>query len=71
MKKELKKILYVDDEEVNLLVFESLFRRDFNIICTFNAPDALKQLESTEVDAVISDQRMPIMTGVEFLEGSC
>ena len=62
------KILYVDDEEVNLRVFTSTFKRDFNIFTAISAKDGLKILEKEEVDLVIADQRMAGMTGVEFFK---
>ena len=61
------KILYVDDEESNLRIFKDTFRRDFEIITAISAFEALKYLEKELVDVVITDQRMPGMTGVELL----
>lgn len=60
-------VLYVDDEEVNLLLFKSTFRRDFNILTANSPKKGLELLESNEVDVVITDQRMPDMTGVDLL----
>ncbi|MCC6839879.1 MAG: response regulator [Flavobacteriales bacterium] len=60
-------VLYVDDEEGNLLAFRASFRRDFDVhVCTSGA-DALAWLEQHTAHVVISDQRMPGMTGAEFL----
>lgn len=61
-------ILYLDDEPDNLTAFRALFRRYFDVVIVDNAAEALQILENTPVDLVISDQRMPGMTGVEFLE---
>ncbi len=61
-------ILYVDDEPDNLLAFRAIFRRDFNIYSAQGGQAALELLEETPIDLVISDQRMPKMTGVELLE---
>lgn len=61
------KILYVDDEEENLLVFKSSFRRHYHILTAISGADALKILEKEEVDVVISDQRMPQLNGVQLL----
>ncbi|MBP8823930.1 MAG: response regulator [Flavobacteriales bacterium] len=61
------KVLYVDDEEGNLLAFRASFRREFDVqVCT-SPTDALAWLEKNPVHVVISDQRMPGMTGSEFL----
>ncbi|MFA6260590.1 MAG: GAF domain-containing protein [Bacteroidia bacterium] len=62
------KILYVDDEEENLLVFQSSFRRQFEIETARTMMEADELLKATEFDIVISDQRMPGKTGVEFLK---
>jgi CheY-like chemotaxis protein len=61
------KLLYVDDEESNLRIFKDAFRRDFNVITALSAFEALDILEKEAVDVVITDHRMPGMTGVEFL----
>lgn len=62
------KVLYVDDEYNNLMSFKATFRRDFDIYLAGSAREAMNTLTEHEVDIVISDQRMPEMTGVEFLE---
>ena len=61
-------ILYVDDENVNLELFYYTFRRDFIITLAESAKEGLKFLEKNSVDMIITDQIMPEMTGVEFLE---
>ncbi|SFB52735.1 response regulator [Algoriphagus aquimarinus] len=62
------KILYVDDEENNLQAFKATFRRDYTIFLAIDANVARETLETQEVDIIITDQRMPGETGVEFLE---
>ena len=66
--KDKYKILYVDDEESNLRIFKDTFRRDFEIQIAISAYKALEILEQGLVDVVITDQRMPEMTGVELLK---
>jgi response regulator RpfG family c-di-GMP phosphodiesterase len=68
MEKDRFSILYVDDEEVNLRVFKNTFRRDFNIFLAGSAKEGIEILEKNTVDIVITDQRMPAVTGVEFLK---
>src|ERR1022692_3561660 len=63
-------IMYVDDEPHNLTVFEATIGmdEDWDII-TFSDPvKALSELKMTAPAVIVSDQRMPHMTGVEFLE---
>lgn len=61
-------VLYVDDEEANLRIFYHSFRREFNIFTATSAKDGLKILSEQKIDIVITDQKMPKMTGVEFLK---
>ena len=61
-------ILYVDDEPENLIAFKAVFRRVYDIKTVNSAQEGLDILEIEEFDIVISDQRMPKMTGVEFFE---
>jgi C4-dicarboxylate-specific signal transduction histidine kinase len=63
-------VLYVDDEPINLRVFEANFRNRFRVICCSSGPEALAVLahRGHEVGVLLSDQRMPEMTGVQLLE---
>ncbi|MCF8296762.1 MAG: histidine kinase [Saprospiraceae bacterium] len=61
-------ILYVDDEEENLVSFRATFRRDYNVLTALTGKEGIEILRNEHVDLVITDQRMPEMTGVEFLE---
>lgn len=61
-------LIYVDDEPHNLTVLEAAMPGNWTIH-TFTSPlDALDFLSSNDPWVVISDQRMPGMTGVKFLE---
>lgn len=63
-------ILLVDDEEANLRVMSSLLSNKCNIMTALNGQIALEMIEdlgSQELSMIISDQRMPQMTGVELL----
>lgn len=68
MKTNKLKILYVDDEDINLRIFKNVFRREFEIHVASSAKEALDYLENNDVEVILTDQRMPNMTGVEFLE---
>jgi putative two-component system response regulator len=62
------KILVVDDEPANLRILERLFRHDFEIVSAASGIEALELLRLHNVALILSDQRMPGMTGVEFLK---
>jgi response regulator RpfG family c-di-GMP phosphodiesterase len=61
-------ILYVDDEMNNLISFKAVFRIKYNVLTAISGEEAIKILKNNNVDIIITDQRMPNMTGVEFLE---
>ena len=61
-------ILYVDDEENNLFSFKATFRIKYNVLTALSGDEALRLLDNNKVHIIITDQRMPEMTGVEFLE---
>jgi class 3 adenylate cyclase len=61
-------ILYVDDEEHNLTSFAATFRKDYKIYTATNGNDAMEIMRNNEVHLVITDQRMPEMTGIQLLE---
>ncbi|HTN16650.1 MAG TPA: response regulator [Chitinophagaceae bacterium] len=61
-------ILYVDDEENNLISFKATFRIKYKVLTAISGDEAMKVLGENKVEIIITDQRMPHMTGVEFLE---
>ena len=61
-------ILYVDDNETNLVLFEATFQNNYNVFTTDSGEKALEILEKNKFAVIISDQRMPGMTGNELLE---
>lgn len=65
-------VLYVDDEEVNLFLFEKIFEREFDVLTASSGTSALEKLKTHQgkVDVVISDMRMPEMNGLEFIKAS-
>jgi putative two-component system response regulator len=62
------KILIVDDETANLRLLERLFRRQYQIVSADSGAEALELLMLHDVALILSDQRMPNMTGIEFLK---
>jgi two-component system response regulator HupR/HoxA len=64
------KIMIVDDEPVNLRTLERVFRQDYNVVTAQSGAEALALLEQHEVALLISDQRMPEMTGIELMKNT-
>lgn len=64
------RVLYVDDEMSNLNSFKASFRRDFDVFVTNSPAEGLKILMEEEIHVILSDQRMPEITGVELLESA-
>lgn len=62
------KILCVDDESANLRLLERLFRDSYDVITASGGVEALALLEVHDCAVIISDQRMPGMSGIEFLK---
>ena len=63
------KLLYVDDEADNLELFTLQFSKDFDITTCSGGDEALRILgEDSGIDILLTDERMPGMSGVELLE---
>ncbi len=60
-------ILVVDDEQDNLDAFRFNFRKVFDIVTAGSGAEALELLKEKDVAVIITDQRMPRMTGLELL----
>ncbi|MDF2906078.1 MAG: signal transduction protein [Herbinix sp.] len=64
----MKKILIVDDEVQILKALSRMFlETDYEIFIAENGMEALKMIENTDIDMVISDMRMPILDGYQLL----
>lgn len=61
-------VLYVDDEENNLISFRATFRLKYQVYTAPSGAEAIRIVQEKPIDIIITDQRMPQMTGVEFLE---
>ena len=68
-KLDLKKlpVLYVDDEEDNLELFSIHFQSDFTVHTATSAQEGMKVLQSEDIAVLLTDERMPVMNGIEFL----
>jgi len=65
----MQKVLYVDDEPINLELLKISFRKEYEVITAMSADDGLEILEKDpDVKLIISDLRMPFMDGYEFIK---
>lgn len=60
-------VLYVDDEVNNINSFKATFRKDYNVFTALSGLAGLEILKKQVIHIIITDQRMPEMTGVDFL----
>jgi diguanylate cyclase (GGDEF)-like protein len=64
---ERPKILVVDDEPANLELLVRMLRRNYEVVTAASGSEGLDRLRKERFAAILSDQRMPNMTGTEFL----
>lgn len=63
------KILYVDDEKINLELFEINYEDVFDVVKATSGVEGLKKCkEIDDIAVVVSDMKMPHMNGIEFIE---
>jgi Nif-specific regulatory protein len=60
-------VLVVDDEQDNLDAFRFNFRKTFELVTASGGAEALELLRTLDPAAIVSDQRMPKMSGIELL----
>lgn len=61
-------ILFVDDEQINLMLFDVCFRDKYSIFLAQSGDEGLKLLdEKNDINFVFSDMKMPGMNGIEFI----
>src|ERR1700746_3023556 len=61
-------LLIVDDEPYILTTLAALLGQDFEVLTADSAETAQTLFERSRIDLVLTDQKMPRMTGVELLE---
>lgn len=68
MKETSINVLYIDDEPHNLTAFKAAFRRDYNVFVAESAAQGRAVLDENDIHIILSDQRMPVETGIEFFQ---
>lgn len=64
------RVLFVDDESRILTTMKMLFRSHYDVLTADSGQAALDLLKTQPVDVIVSDQRMPGMTGIELLRAA-
>ena len=65
----LPRILYVDDEVINLELLQLTFMNEFTVITADSAREGLKLLAlNPDIHVIISDLKMPVMNGLDFIK---
>jgi response regulator RpfG family c-di-GMP phosphodiesterase len=65
---EKPRVLYLDDDDSNLISFRANFRDQFEVFTSNNPVEAYNMIGEQKIQIVITDHNMPSMSGVEFLE---
>lgn len=61
-------ILIVDDEEINLMLFEAAFEEKFSFLKAYSGKEALQKInQNSDIQMVFTDMKMPGMNGLEFI----
>jgi CheY-like chemotaxis protein len=64
-----EKLLYVDDEFVNLQLFKFNFKNDYELLLASSGLEALSMLEDNpDIKVIISDLKMPGLNGIELIK---
>ncbi len=63
------KVLYVDDEQINTLLFKMNFSKKYDVFIASNGNEGLSLLDNApDIKVVISDMKMPGLNGIEFIK---
>jgi len=65
---QMKKIIYIDDEFLNLELFKINLRTNYEVIVADSPFKALEIIEKENLDVIITDYKMPEMNGMELIE---
>jgi len=67
--KERPRVLYVDDEEINLELLQLTFKHELHVLTALSAKEGLDVLaQNPDIHVVISDLKMPEMNGLDFIK---
>jgi YesN/AraC family two-component response regulator len=62
-----KKLIYIDDEEPNLVLFELSFKEKFDVYTSKSPLEGIEIIKKEKISVVITDYKMPGMSGMELI----
>ncbi len=62
------KVLYIDDEPINLTLFQMTFKDDFQIFSAESATEGLSIFQQEDIDVIVTDLKMPGMDGIGLIK---
>jgi DNA-binding NtrC family response regulator len=65
---ERKKLIYIDDEEYNLLLFKMSFKDKYDIFTSISPSEGLDIIKKEKIKVVITDYKMPGMNGLQLID---
>ena len=63
----MKKVIYIDDEEINIKLFNLNFRKNYSVYTTLFPIEALEIVRKENIHLIITDYKMPVMNGMELI----
>ena len=63
-----RKIIYVDDDDINVKLFEINFRDKYDTFTCLYPVEALDIIKQENIEVIITDYKMPVMNGMELIE---
>lgn len=67
---DLRKVIYIDDEEINLELFQMNFEDEFQVFTSETPEDAIDLIKQEDIKVVITDFRMPKMNGIDLIRAA-
>ncbi len=67
MENEKDTILYIDDDQTNLMLFSEVFKDKYEVFTTMKPEEAMDTLQSEEVKVAVVDYFMPEISGLDFI----
>jgi DNA-binding NtrC family response regulator len=61
------KIIYIDDDKINIELFEINFKKKYDVFVALNPIEGLEIIKNEDIKVIVTDYKMPIMNGMELI----